>query len=146
MFTKFYPMILHIAPNLLISDIQKEFNREFNFLKLEFFNKKAIAQSDYSARQLVPGTKKIGEIQHPVVEGNIEIDGKMKVHDLEVRLKDEFSLPAQVFRKSGNLWLETTMTDGWTLNQQNSHGKELSTGIENANRIEDYDLNRDADH
>jgi hypothetical protein len=33
----------------------------------------------------------------------------------------------QVSRKSGTLWLETTMTDSWTLGQQNEHGRELST-------------------
>ena len=41
-------MILHIAPNRTISDIQNEFNREFAFLKLEFFNKKALLHADYS--------------------------------------------------------------------------------------------------
>ncbi len=146
MITKLLSMNLHISPNFLISDVQKEFNTEFAFLKLEFFKKKALSHSDYSASQMVPGNRKIGYIQVSRIEGNIEIDGKMKVQDLETRLKDVFSLAVQVFRKSGNLWLETTMTDSWTRTQQNNHGRELSTGIGYDTRIEDYDLNRDADH
>jgi hypothetical protein len=51
-----------------------------------------------------------------------------------------------VFRKSGNLWLETTMTDDWTLQQQNDHGYEISTGKKNKERPGDFDLNRDAGH
>ena len=70
----------------------------------------------------------------------------MKVEELERILKKDFGLRAQVFRKSGNLWLETTMTDGWTLAQQNYHGKELSTTEKTRDVPEEYDLNRDADH
>ena len=137
-------MQLHIAPNRIISELQEEFNRQFAFLKLVFFNKKAVSHSDFSANQLVPVTRKIGDIQVEIRDGDLEFDGTMKVNELEKLLKDEFSLAAQVFRKSGNIWLETTITDNWTLNQQNSHGKELSEERIVDNKPEDYDLNRDA--
>jgi len=68
----------------------------------------------------------------------------MKVIDLEKMFKNRFNLSAQVFRKSGNLWLETTMTDNWTLLQQNNHGREISTGKKNPDKADDFDLNRDA--
>ena len=139
-------MNLQISPSRLVSDIQDDFNREFAFLKLQFFNKRALSHSDYSASQIAQGNRKIGDIQLTKTEGNISIDGKMKLIDLEMRLRDDFSLAVQVFRKSGNLWLETTMTDSWTLNQQNKHGKELSTDTRNDTRVGDYDLSRDADH
>ena len=139
-------MKLHIAPTRLISEIQQEFNAEFNFLKLEFFTRKGFINSDYSAIHLAPPTRRIGDIQQVITEGNIEIDGDMVVKDLEERLKNELNVATQVFRKSGNLWLETTMTDSWTLNRQNSHGKEISTGIGYKKYSEDYDLGRDSDH
>ena len=61
--------------------------------------------------------------------------------------KDQFSLAVQVFRRSGNLWLETTMTDNWTLRQQNEHGREISTdNKKNDLGKDDYELSRDADH
>jgi hypothetical protein len=31
-----------------------------------------------------------------------------------------------VFRKSGKTWLETSVTDDWTLKRQNEEGMELS--------------------
>jgi hypothetical protein len=37
-----------------------------------------------------------------------------------------FGVPVQILRKSGKIWLETTMTDHWTLLQQNQHGEEIS--------------------
>ncbi len=139
-------MCLHIAPNRFISDIQQEFNKIFPFLKLEFFSKSALARSDYSASQLIRSNKKIGDLQAVVTDGYINLEGEMKVIELEDRLKNEFSLGTQVFRKSGNLWLETTMTDNWTLHQQNNHGREISTEKNTVQRTRDYDLDRDADH
>ena len=139
-------MRLHISHNCLISDIQKEFNKVFPFLKIEFFNKKSLASSNFSARQLIPQNQKIGDSQLAITGGDIEIDEEMKVNELENIFKNQFNLAVQVFRKSGNLWLETTMTDNWTLQQQNNHGREISTGKPIINKAEDYDLNRDADH
>ena len=37
-----------------------------------------------------------------------------------------YGLGVQVFRKSGNVWLETTVTDSWTLKEQNDQGESLS--------------------
>jgi len=48
---------------------------------------------------------------------------------LEICLQYEFGLPAQILRKSGNLWLETSMTNHWTLQQQNDHGRDIAMGF-----------------
>lgn len=121
-------MQLHIAPGRLIGDIQKEFNDMFPFLKLEFYNNKSLSRSEFSPRQIIPSAKKIGEGQPLLNEGAIRIDEDMKVNELEKQFKDKFNLSVQVYRKSGNLWLETSMTDSWSLLQQNNHGREISTG------------------
>lgn len=139
-------MHLHIEPNRLISEIQKEFNIMFPFLKIEFFNNKSMSRSDFSAKQIIAPTRKIGDSQLALLNGSIEIEPEMKVNELEALFKDQFHLAVQVFRKSGNLWLETTMTDNWTLQQQNNHGREISTAKKNINQADDFDLSRDADH
>jgi hypothetical protein len=139
-------MLLQIAPNRLISDVQKEFNEKFPFLKIVFFNTKSFSRSDFSASQIIPPNKKIGDSRLKVADGDIEIDEEMKVSELENLFKDRFSLAVQIFRKSGSLWLETTMTDNWTLHQQNNHGREITTGRKDDSKAEDYDLNRDASH
>ena len=145
MFTNPETMYLHIAPNRVIGEIQKEFNEAFPFLKLEFFKTRSFSRSDFMANQIIPSHRKIGDGQLAITDGDIEIAGEMKVKDLEKIFKDQFSLAAQVFRKSGNLWLETTMTDNWTLQQQNDHGREISTVKNTKDKPEDFDLNRDAD-
>lgn len=139
-------MHLHIAPNRLIRDVQNEFNNAFPFLKIEFFNKKSLSRPDFSAPQIIPPTRKIGDNQLAITDGDIKIEEKMRVRELEKVFKDQFSLAVQVFRKSGNIWLETTMTDNWTLLQQNNHGREISTVKSDSPEMDDYDLTRDADH
>lgn len=139
-------MLLHIGPNRLIGDIQKEFNKVFPFLKIEFFNNKTFNRTGFMANQIIPQSKKIGESHLNIKGGDIQIEEEMKVKDLEKIFKDRFNLAVQVFRKSGNLWLETTMTDDWTLLQQNNHGREISSGKNSGDKAADYDLNRDADH
>lgn len=144
MFINPMTMLLKIAPNRLISDIQKEFNNAFPFLKLEFFNNKSFSRSDFSAKQLIPATRKVGDSHTVITDGNIEIKEEMKVIELEKFFKEKFGLAVQVFRKSGTVWLETTMTDNWTLLQQNNHGKELSTNKTVSDNPDDFDLTRDS--
>jgi hypothetical protein len=70
----------------------------------------------------------------------------MSVADLEKAFMNKFGLLTQVFRRSGNIWLETSITDGWSLRQQNALGREITTGKKTEDKDEDdYDLNRDAD-
>ena len=140
-------MRLQISPNRLVSDIQKDFNSIFPFLKIEFFRNKAYQQSELPVYQMVPHNQKIRSIQSAVTGGDMEIHGDMKVKDVENLFKLQFSLLAQVFRRSGNLWLQTTMTDNWTLAHQNEHGREISSEVSDKMIPEknDYDLNRDAD-
>ena len=146
MFTNPETMHLQIAPDRLIGEIQKEFNDAFPFLKIEFFKTKSFSRSDFMSHQIIPSKYKIGDGQQAIKSGDIEISEEMKVSELENIFKDQFKLSAQVFRKSGNLWLETTMTDDWTLQQQNNHGREISTVKNIKNKADDFDLTRDADH
>ena len=138
-------MLLHIGPDRVINDIQKEFNKMFPYLKIEFFNNRSFSPNKFAAKQLFNPERKIGESHRAVKNGTIEINDDMKVQDLENIFKDQFTLAVQVFRKSGTIWLETTMTDNWTLKKQNNHGKELSTTRPPVEKNEDFDLTRDND-
>ncbi len=120
-------MHLTITPGRRISEVQHDFNTVFPFLKLEFFHSRSFSPTAFTAANRVSLDRKLGELQQPVPENEIEIGEDMIVKDLEKMFRDRFNLAVQVFRKSGNLWLETTMTDNWTLRQQNNHGEELST-------------------
>ncbi len=140
---KLFTMHLNIRPNRYISDVQKEFNGMFPFLKLEFYRNKVYQQPDFSLQYLLPHSRKIAEGQTAITDGELEIKPAMTVKELEKIFKDEFSLVAQVFRRSGNVWLQTTMTDDWSLQHQNEHGKEISLGKVKGTNRDDFDLGRE---
>ena len=91
-------MNLHIAPNSLISDIQKEFNKAFPFLKIEFFNNKSFSRTEFSAQQIIAANRRIVDTQLAIKDGDIQINEEMKVIELEKLFKDKFKLAVQVFR------------------------------------------------
>ncbi len=120
-------MMLKINDNQKLSDVQDEFNRLFPYLKLEFFKHKhgvrvGNAKSDMLSSDL---TFKKASKKHN--EGGIVIKENMSVADLEQLFQDVFGVSAQVFRKSGRSWIETSVTDDWSLKRQNEEGKELSS-------------------
>lgn len=139
-------MYLEINGERLISEIQKDFRAVYPFLKIEFFKNGKIRRDRYPLTNLIPNTQPVKTAWHWKKDnGSVAIDDDMTVTDFENALMDQFGLSAQVFRRSGNLWLETTITDYWTLKRQNDHGQEITVGHNrNANPDNfDYELNRD---
>lgn len=139
-------MNLQFDSTRMISDIQKDFNVQFPFLKLEFFQNNDSRKAPLSPKNRVMHNRRIGELQPSILNCVVEIRDNMKVKELEGIFKNQMGLFVQVFRRSGNLWLETTMTDNWTLRQQNEHGREISS-VEKKKIIldtDEYDLNRDS--
>lgn len=110
-------MILSLN-NKTVTQIQSEFNAMFPYLRIEVFslNEKGNKISEKNKLLVLTENKNSSEI---------EILGAMTVNELQNLLKNKFNLPVQVFRKSGNTWLETRVTEGWTLNKQNQEGFEL---------------------
>jgi len=83
MFSKNFLMNLRIAPNRLISDLQKDFNNAFPFLKLEFFRDRNQQLPAFTFQQILPHGNRIAEGQASITDGDIEVDPDMKVKDLE---------------------------------------------------------------
>jgi len=125
-------MYLEINGERMISDIQKDFGILFPFLKVEFFKNGHIRRDRYPIHKMIPATRPVKDAWHLKKEtGQLEVNDIMTVVEFENALMDQFGLSAQVFRRSGNLWMETTITDNWTLKQQNDHGKEITVGKDN---------------
>ena len=129
--------MLHISHNRSINEVQQDFNRQYPFLKIEFYQNNGPNTGSPKRQHLINSLPiaKAGLTR----SGNIQLDDLMTVGQLENIFRTEFGLSAQVSRKSGVLWLETTMTDGWTLRQQNEHGKELSEPVKINNPAKDRD-------
>jgi hypothetical protein len=119
-------MILTIKDDRKISEVQESFNTSFPYLKLEFFKKMHGVKELSPLKGMIDSDKTIGQIRTIHSDGFITVTPKMTVAELEQEFGRIFGLSAQVFRKSGKMWIETTVTDKWTLEQQNSEGEALT--------------------
>jgi hypothetical protein len=133
--------ILHLSPNKFIYALRDEFGAIYPFLNLEFYK---LQESDPNlvVRKHIThqGLLRLAGLK---IQGDIELNDNMSVGELEKQLFERFGLNAQVTRQSGNIWLETTMTDKWTLRQQNEHGREITKGLNHSDdRMEEFDLSR----
>ncbi len=124
-----------------IDFIKEQFHRAYPYLKIEFFSEPHLPGKGNLKTKMITSSKNIGELQRVKKQGSLMIDSKKSVGELENHFENEFGLHVQVFRKSGNIWLETTSTDDWTLEQQNEEGKNLAQhfNIEKENP-EDHDI------
>ncbi len=121
-------MKININDNRKIFAIQEEFNMMFPFLKIEFFSKPHKVNGPSAKKLMKHNSKTLGECRTIHNKGEITITPGLTVSDLEQRFQDVYGLNVQVFRKSGKIWLETTVTDGWSLDEQNKQGEALSIG------------------
>jgi hypothetical protein len=119
-------MKMTINDSRKISSIQEEFNTAFPYLKLEFFNSAHRPGAPSAKEALRSNSKTLGECRKIHNNGKIVVMPTMTVSDLEQCFNAIYGLGVQVFRKSGKVWLETTVTDGWTLDEQNKQGEALS--------------------
>jgi hypothetical protein len=139
-------MYLEINGERTISELQKDFGSLYPFLKIEFFRNGRIRRDRYPVNKMIPASQPVKNAWHWKKDaGQLEVNDNITVTEFENALMDQFGLSVQVFRRSGNLWLETTITDSWTLKQQNDHGKEITVGKPAANGENniDYELSRD---
>ena len=118
-------MTIEISKNKTIAEVQDNFSELYPFLKLDFY-KKSNGRLGSVVKQKLVKTVLLNNAGNGR-EGVMEIADSMTVGQLEKSFYDRFGMVVQVSRKSGTLGLETTMTDSWTLGQQNEHGRELST-------------------
>lgn len=119
-------MKIDIEDKRRIIDLQDDFNRAFPYLKIEFFS---IAHKDGAGtakKFMISNGKTLGECRKQHTNGSFTINSKMTVTELETGFNTIYGLSVQLFRKSGRAWLETTVTDGWTLEEQNKEGEALS--------------------
>lgn len=119
-------MTIKINDQRKIFAIQEEFNKHYPYLKLEFFSKPHKKGGATAKKFVKHNNETLGECRTEHNSGELTINPSMTVADLEQRFGDVYGLGVQVFRKSGKTWLETTVTDNWTLEEQNKQGEDLS--------------------
>jgi hypothetical protein len=117
-------MKIHVLKDKTIAQIQDEFAQEFPYLKLVFFTKPHKAYKGSPAKFLIADRDvTLSSMEKQPRSGDLYIEANMPTWQLERLFEEEFGLHVQVFRKSGNTWLETSVTDDLTLEEQNEKGK-----------------------
>ena len=109
-------MKLEITKKTSVSDVKEKFSEHYPGLKLEFYKEKS--------KDGINKEGALDETSNFKKEANISIDKNRTVADFENEFWDATGVAAQVFRQSGNIWLQTTRTDDWTLEKQNEQGAE----------------------
>ena len=117
--------------NFIIDDdmnvlaVQKDFSEMFPYLRLEFFTEPHY-ENGTSQKKLIPLSTTFRDFRKSTGSEAISITPAMTINDLEKNIRSSFGLFIKVYRKSGKAWLETTLTNEWTLEEQNKAGEELS--------------------
>jgi len=122
-------MKIHIDDNRAISEIQSDFNNTFSYLKIEFFKKPHETGETSPRSEMLPPDSTLAKWRTAHNEGDMTITVETTVEEVEKGFQEKFGISAQVFRKSGDVWLETSATDGWTLKEQNEQGEFMEQEI-----------------
>src|ERR1051326_3074853 len=117
-------MQLNIDGETRIRYLQHTFSAAYPYLKIDFLKdaiKKPFQKGEkIHPDELVKRAGKLDGIHH------LNMNKNRTVAQLKKDLKELFGLTAEVFRKTGNVWIETSLTDDWTLEQQNNAGELLT--------------------
>ena len=119
-------MELIIENETSVKDIQTKFNALYPFLHIDFFipggyeNRNGRKPAGRTA--LLPIIQ-LGMFNYPAI---VPVHKKVTVDELLKSFR-QIGLHAQVCRKSGNHWVETSLTADWTLERQNSEAMLISS-------------------
>jgi hypothetical protein len=120
-------MNLTVNQDHKLTDIQQQFSEHFPFLKLLFFTPGANSGTKESQIKTNHHIAEFVQFGEPLI---IEVGREETVREVEDRLSKALKTDVQIFRKSGESWLQTKHTDSWTLSAQNEEGEKISGFID----------------
>ena len=113
---------LKISGEGKIRDIENYFGKLYPFLKIKFF--KSILKEQNNE---VDSEKNIDQFLKNSNTCLINIDCGKTIAEVEKEFLKKLGLFIQILRKTGNHWIEISLTKSWTLKQQNEEGELLSS-------------------
>lgn len=117
-------LTLRIDARKSAGDFKKEFNYAFPYLKIELFKNVGV-----QANRSIKTTTTLSSNQIIGKESTVvDFDGSISVSDLKGMLMDKLGLVSQIYRKSGSMWIETSLTDDWSLDKQNHEAELMNQG------------------
>ncbi|MBZ4191625.1 hypothetical protein [Niabella beijingensis] len=135
-------MNINFDEHTSMEDIQSSFHEQYPYLKLEFYRHPHL-QGEASWFNDKLGKQSLVK-KEASMTGNQSINagGNQTVADFESEFFQKTGIAVQVMRFSGRVWIQTTETDDWTLQQQNEKGYEDSK-LTVPDKPEDFDLQED---
>lgn len=115
-------MELKLSARSTVREVKKQFSACFPFLTLDFFIQGHKEGEGSALKQKVHENLLLIDVTGVLKEGIYSFKPSTSVAAFEQRLQHDYGLPVQVFRKSGNLWIETIHTDHLSLEKQNAMG------------------------
>lgn len=106
-----------------LKEVQAEFNEKFPYLQIEFYTTPHERGKGSPEGLKLDPDRSMAEARSLHTEGELRISGNQKISTLEKHFAEKFGLFVQVFRRSGNLWLQSSKTDHWTLAEANRKGE-----------------------
>ena len=117
-------MKIYIEKGTSVDEIKKVFTARYPYLRIELY-KNPSNNNIPIKKEALPYNFLLDKYIHSPGATIIDINNDVTVAGLEHQFED-VGLAAEVLRKSGNVWIETSLTDNWTLQQQNTEAEEIS--------------------
>ena len=118
-------MEITITKDITLKEVSDAFSSQLPHLKIEFFHHEHDSGEGSAITDEYAVDTKISEILTAKQDGYVVFDGKMKIGEFEQLVHDAFNLNVQIYRKSGNTWLQTINTDEWTLLEAEQVGVDM---------------------
>ncbi|HEY9258571.1 hypothetical protein [Chitinophaga sp.] len=116
-------MQIYISEEAVVADIQEKFQTMYPYLKLAFYRKPHTKGACSPEEEQIPADTPIEKVRMLHSFGWLDISYYRTAAAVEHDFSYIFGLSAQILRKAGTLWLETTVTDSWTLEELNNAGR-----------------------
>lgn len=133
-------MEIIITEDSTLAELNEQFQSHYPFLKLQFYENNV----DPEKHKEVPGepvknyNRTVHDLIHGRVNATLSMNGQLHVNTFEKSWFEQAGIWCQVFRRSGNVWLQTTVTDDMTLRGVNQFGIEMSQPVEKDKEQNDY--------
>ena len=112
-----------INDDVRLSNIKSAFSRQFPGLRIEFYRVPHKDHQGSPKNETLNENLSVGDIREGDFDsGELHLSDDLTVTAVERLFENKFGLHIQIFRRSNNLWLQTTATDHWTLAVQNGKG------------------------
>lgn len=109
-----------------VGEVKEQFQKVYPMLKLEFFHHEHKKGEGSPMSDKINDDVVLDDVRASHAEGKLDFNPGTVISVLESKFHDSFGLNVQVFRKSGNIWLEIISTDNRTLKEENDWAEEMS--------------------